>query len=196
MIFNIKNEEIMGINESEELDFPKYTSQLINWANQNAQGTRPKMVGQLSELFPEYQEITDTVSIEEWEKWYIDRYPDAIENATDKIFEQVKNLREAIKLIDKEMVRKWVKDLVVTKTYNGLYVQKAILVKLAAIKSVDYRLANPKEEAMGIDGYVGGVAYSIKPESYKTMGRLSETIDVKMIYYLKKKTGLEIEVED
>lgn len=196
MIFNIKNEEIMGINESEELDFPKYTSQLINWANQNAQGTRPKMVGQLSELFPEYQEITDTVSIEEWEKWYIDRYPDAIENATDKIFEQVKNLREAIKLIDKEMVRKWVKDLVITKTYNGLYVQKAILVKLAAIKSVDYRLANPKEEAMGIDGYVGGVAYSIKPESYKTMGRLSETIDVKMIYYLKKKTGLEIEVED
>lgn len=37
-----------------EAHFPQYTSQLINWANQNAQGTRPKVVGQMSELFPAY----------------------------------------------------------------------------------------------------------------------------------------------
>ena len=49
---------------------------------------------------------------------------------------------------------------------------------------------------MGIDGYVGEVPYSVKPDTYKTMGRLSETIDVKMIYYSKTKTNLKIEVED
>ena len=52
MKFTIKNEEISKINGVESAEFPKYTSQLINWANQNAQGTRPKVVGQLSELFP------------------------------------------------------------------------------------------------------------------------------------------------
>ena len=35
-----------------------------------------------------------------------------------------------------------------------------------------------------------------KPDTYKAMGRLSEEIDVKMIYYTKTRTGLKIEVED
>jgi len=43
---------------------------------------------------------------------------------------------------------------------------------------------------------VGDTPYSVKPDTYKTMGRLSETIDVKMIYYTKTKTGLKIEVEE
>ena len=196
MKFTIKNDELVVLNGSETPDFPKYTSQLINWANQNAQGTRPKVVGQLSDLFPEYESEDDNVSMDGWREWYLDRYPDAIETATDKIFAQVENLKNAIKLIDKELVRKWVEDLVITKTYNGLYVQEAILSKLAQKLGMDYRLATPEEESQGIDGYVGKVPYSVKPDTYKTMGRLSETIAVKMIYYTKTKTGLPIEVEE
>lgn len=196
MKFTIKNDELVVLNGSETPDFPKYTSQLINWANQNAQGTRPKVVGQLSDLFPEYEDNEDSVSMDGWREWYLERHPDAIENATNKIFAQVENLKNAIKLIDKELVRKWVEDLVITKTYNGLYVQEAILSKLAQKLDENYRLATPEEESKGIDGYVGNIAYSVKPETYKTMNRLSETINVKMIYYTKKKSGLTIEVED
>ena len=54
MKYTLKNELIESFNESESFEFPKYTSQLINWANQNAQGTRPVVVGQMSELFPEF----------------------------------------------------------------------------------------------------------------------------------------------
>jgi len=196
MKFSIKNDELVVLNGSETPDFPKYTSQLINWANQNAQGTRPKVVGQLSDLFPEYESEDDNVSMQGWRKWYFERHPDAIETATDKIFVQVENLKEAIKLINKPLVQKWVEDLVITKTYNGLYVQDAILSKLAQKLGEDYRLATPEEESQGIDGYVGNVAYSVKPDTYRTMNRLSESINVKMIYYTKKKTGLTIEVED
>lgn len=196
MIFTIKNEELVTLNGCKTPDFPKYTSQLINWANQNAQGTRPRVVGQLSELFPEYRSECDNVSIDTWRDWYLNRYPDSIQNATNKIFAQVENLKEAIKLIDKDMVEKWVEDLVVSKTYNGLYVQAAILSKFAEALDTNYRLATPEEESQGIDGYVGDTAYSIKPNTYKTMNRLSEIIDVKMIYYTKKKTGLTIEVEE
>ena len=196
MDFNIKNEELEYLNENENAVFPKYTSQLINWANQNAQGTRPKVVGQLSDLFPEYQEQAQDVTVKDWEEWYLKNYPNAIENATAKIYTQVQNLKEAIQLIDRDMVQRWVEDLVITKTYNGMYVQRAILAKLANIKGLSFRLATPDEESIGIDGYVGTVAYSIKPDTYKTMNRLSETIDVKMIYYTKKKIGLTIEVEE
>lgn len=196
MKYTLRNELIEDFNGSESFSFPKYTSQLINWANQNAQGTRPSVVGQMSELFPEFMASDAETTIDNWYDWYVKRYPDAFEKATDKIYAQVQNLRDAITLIDHEMVKHWVEDLVITKTFNGMYVQKAILTFLAERKRTTYRLATPKEESVGIDGYVGDVPYSIKPDSYKTMNRLSETIAVKMIYYTKNKTGLKIEVED
>ena len=196
MLFSIKNEEIYELNDSEPTAFPKYTSQLINWANQNAHGTRPRVVGQLSDLFPEFIEQEKNVSKENWEKWYLKKYPNSIEDATKRIFAQIENLKEAIKIVDQNLVRQWVEDLVITKTYNGLYVQKVILAALASKQELPYRLATPEEEAKGIDGFVGDVAYSIKPTIYKIMNRLSESISVKMIYYEKKKAGLSIDVED
>jgi len=150
----------------------------------------------MSELFPEFMASGEEITIENWRNWYVERYPDAFGKATDKIFAQVENLRNAIPLIDREMVEHWVEDLVISKTFNGLYVQRAILASLAERKGATYRLATPDEESVGIDGYVGKVPYSVKPDTYKTMGRLSETIDVKMIYYTKTKTGLTIEVEE
>ena len=46
----------------------------------------------------------------------------------------MEHLKEAIQLIDLDMIRRWVYDLVITKTYNGLYIQKAILARLAEEK--------------------------------------------------------------
>lgn len=195
MKLTIKNEELLELNESSTTQFPKYTSQLINLANQNAQGTRPKVVGQLSELFQEYQKNTDEISIDTWKKWYLSKYPKAIEDATNRIYEQIQNLKNAITLIDRNMIQKWVEDLIITKTYNGLYIQKAILSKIAKIKQKDFRLAKTEEEAIGIDGYIDNVPYSIKPDTYKTMSRLSESIEVKIIYYTKTKSGIEIEFD-
>ena len=192
MKLTIKNEELLELNESSTPQFPKYTSQLINVANQNAQGTRPKVVGQLSELFQEYQKNTDEISIDTWKKWYLSKYPKAIEDATNRIYEQIQNLKNAITLIDRNMIQKWVEDLIITKTYNGLYIQKAILSKIAKIKQKDFRLAKTEEEAIGIDGYIDNVPYSIKPDTYKTMSRLSESIEVKIIYIPKRNRELRL----
>lgn len=195
MKLTIKNEEIQALNESPNPRFPKYTSQLINLANQNAQGTRPKVVGQLTELFEEYQKNEKEINIDIWKKWYLSKYPKSINDATNKIYEQIQNLKNAMELIDKNMIQKWVEDLIITKTYNGLYIQKAILSKIAKIKQKDFRLAKTEEEAIGIDGYIDNVPYSIKPDTYKTMSRLSESIEVKIIYYTKTKSGIEIEFD-
>ena len=196
MKYKVNKDEIANYNENNVMEFPKYTSQLINWANQNAQGTRPKVVGQMSELFPEFMEQAKDITIENWKDWYTEGHPDTIDIATEKIFKQVENLKKAIKLIDKNLVHDWVEDLLINKTYNGMYVQKVILASLAQRKEVPYRLATPSEESQGIDGYVYDTPYSIKPDTYKIMDRLSESIDVKRIYYTKTKTGLKVEVED
>jgi hypothetical protein len=196
MIFTLTNEEIRQLNDDTSDKFPKYTSQLINCANQNAQGTRPKFVGQMSELFPEYVDSAESVSLSDWREWYTERNPEAFDVATDRIYAQIENLKNAIQLIDRDMVRDWVEDLVISKTYNGLYVQEAVLAGLAKRTDYGYRMATPEEESKGIDGYVGNTAYSVKPDTYKTMDRLPETINVKIAYYTKTKTGLKIEIAD
>lgn len=94
MNYSLKNEEVESFNETTDFEFPKYTSQLINWANQNAQGTRPVVVGQMSDLFPEFMESGEEMTIEGWKRWYTKRYPDAFDRATEKIYAQVQNLRK------------------------------------------------------------------------------------------------------
>ncbi len=85
MNYTLKNVDIEDYNKSTSYSFPKYTSQLINWANQNAQGTRSVVVGRMSELFPEFMESDSEMTIDGWRKWYTERYPDAFKKATEKI---------------------------------------------------------------------------------------------------------------
>ena len=192
MLIKIKNEELVQELIGEIKSFPRYTTQLINLANQNAQGTRPRVVGQLSELIKECPEKT----YEGWKKWYLLKYPNAIENATEKINEMMNNLKEAIKLIDKSMIKRWVEDLVLEKTFIGLRFQEAILKKVASIKNTNYRFAEPKEESQGIDGFINEIPVSIKPITYKTKDALREEIKTKIIFYNKTKSGLEIDANE
>ena len=189
--FKIKNVELQEIITGEVLEFPKYTTQLMNLANQNAQGTRPKVVGQMSDLIQEFE----GKKIVEWEGWYSAKKPEAIENATEKIHSMVEKLKAAIEKVDKEMVRQWVRDLVVTKTFLGLRFQEAILKKVAERKGESYRLAMPAEESKGIDGYIGYTPVSIKPVTYEYKKSLVEDISVEIIFYEKKKDGIIVYYE-
>lgn len=93
------------------------------------------------------------------------------------------------------MVEEWVKDLVYTKTYCGLKFQSAIIAFLAAKVGMPWRLANVEEESKGIDGFIGDTPLQIKSATYKLEARLSETIDVPIVYYDKKKDGISIEYD-
>lgn len=187
----ISNTEIKELLGAQPFDFPKYATQIINLANQNAQGTRPAVVGQMSELIQEFS----GQSISEWEKWYLEQHPDAIERATIKISEMIDNFRIVINKIDTKMIKSWVKDLVIIKTFIGLKFQEAILSKAANILKTTYRLSSPDEESKGIDGFVGKLPVSIKPDTYKSKKNLQEKINVKIVYYTKVKDGITIDLE-
>lgn len=75
----------------------------------------------------------------------------------------------------------------------GLKFQEAILKKGAQLKGESYRLADPEDEAKGIDGYIGNEPVSIKPDSYKSKEGLPETIKVSIIYYNKAKDGITVD---
>lgn len=193
MKFKLKNDEIKQFLSNEESKlFPKYSTQIINLANQNAQGTRPKVVGQLSDLIQEFSGS----SIEEWKEWYCEKKPTAVDDATTKIWSMIENLQTSANSINQSTVKDWVEDLIFVKTFLGLKFQAAILKKIADARGTDYELAGPENEAKGIDGFIGDQPYSIKPTSYKTKDGLNEIIGVPIIYYEKKKNGIDIEFPD
>ena len=182
-------------------EFPKYTTQIMNTANQNSQGTRPRVVGQLSDIIEEYRERYPEGGFEEWQKFYFEEYGGEarIEEATEKVYEMVVKMREAAKEIDEEMVHRWVTDLVLYKTYTGLgRNQEAIFEKLAAEYEMDYRRSSAAEESRGIDGYLDEQPVSVKPITYKQKARLQEDIAAPIVYYEEYKTSeaLKLHVEE
>lgn len=100
----ISNEYISKCNDTEISEYPKYTTQVINLSNQNAGDTRPRNVGQLSELLPEYLSSPGEASLSGWKEWYNERYPDAVNNAVDRVWDQVNNLRDCMDHIDKHIL--------------------------------------------------------------------------------------------
>lgn len=187
----ISNQEVAALSNASVYPFPKYTTMLINQINQTAQGTRPKVVGQMSDLIQEF----DGQTLKEWKKWYDSKQPEAIEKATAKIYAQFLKLKEAMNQIDENLIREWVKDLVYNKTFCGLKVQQAVISFIAEEvgKKGKWRLANKDEEKEGIDGYIDGKPVQVKSSTYKTEAQLKEIIKAPIVYYEKKKTGLEIE---
>ncbi|MFO7926518.1 MjaI family restriction endonuclease [Natronomonas sp.] len=179
-------------DEREELvadidpEFPKYTTQIMNTANQNSQGTRPTTVGQLNEIIEEYKEQYPDGDFGDWRQFYFENYDgdENIEEATDKVFNMVVKMREAAEEIDREMVNRWVKDLVLYKTYTGLgRNEEAILKKLSEEYDLPYELGTAEDESKGIDGYLGSQPVSVKPITYKQKARLQEDIDAPIVYY-------------
>ena len=188
-IFVISNEELAEELVGETKTFPKYTTQILNLCNQNAQGTRPSVVGQMSELVQECPYRT----YKEWRQWYLSKKPNAIAEATQRIKTMVGNVKTAIAFIDDNMIKTWVEDLVIAKSFTGLHFQQAILSRVAKMKRTTFRIARPDEESKGIDGYIGLEKVSIKPETYKSKLGLPESIRIPIIYYEKLKDGIKVD---
>jgi hypothetical protein len=183
----ILNKDVQEIISGVKIEFPKYTTQVMNLANSNAQATRPKNVGQLSDLIQEFKGN----KISEWRSFYTEKYPNSIKVAAKKVHEMCVTMGMD-KNITPELVEMWVDDLIITKTFIGLKYQEGILAKIAKIKGTTYTLATPEDEKDNIDGTIGGVEVSVKPITYKSK-ILSEEIKVPIIYYTKKKDGISIE---
>ena len=192
MKIKITFEDIKRYLNAPIYNFPKYSTQILNLANQNAQATRPKVVGQLSELIKEFP----GKNLEEWEEWYIKKHPEAIKIATEKIMEMLEKLKDTLSKIDVKIVKNWVKDLVIIKTFIGLRFQEAILKKGAELLNTSYRLSTAEEESKGIDGFIGSKPVSIKPDTYKIKKNLKEKIPIKVIYYKKTKDGIEVDYSE
>ncbi len=196
MKLKIKGEIIKKLINYPEKSFPKYSTQILNLANSNSQATRPKNVGQMSELIKQFRNSNPHGSLSDWETWYKSRNLRKIKIATDKISHMVENLKNTIENITDELIEIWVEDLIIDKTYLGLNFQDSIIKYLSQKLNIVYKQSDPSEESQGIDGYLGEHPISIKPITYKQkIASKQEKIEVEIIYYKKKEKSNDIEIE-
>ena len=168
-----------------------YIGSVINLANSFSQATRPRNVGQMSDLIQEYRESTQTPSVSGWEYFYDQKIGlDKIGDAVDKNWDYIQRIKENLNVLEKQDVFEWTKDLIINKTFSGLQLQLDIL---EIVSYNEYRLSTPEEEAKGIDGFVDGEPVSIKPNTYKkTIEYGKEIIPYRIIYYKQTNKGLVI----
>ena len=191
MLFTIKKDVVKDSLGIPEVFFPKYTTQIINLAGSNAAATRPKVVGQMSDLTVE----SGARTLREWREFYTRTRPDAHQAAADKIEAMIENLREAMEYIDREMIDQWVDDLLINKTFYGFGAQDVILEQMSQRLGVALTQSTPEDESRGIDGYLGGKTVSVKPETYKQKA-LSEKISCPIIYYSKSSYGIKVDASE
>jgi|SRR3989344_1727157 len=182
----ITKEDIKEIAKYKDNNFPKYTSSLMNLLNRWAGGTSDKIVGQMSEevMLCPYKKYSS------WKKWYFKKYPDSINKSINLIMNKKREVLKQYKKINKKLVRNWVEDLVIDKSYWGIKIQEAVINKLRKLTRKKCRIATKKEERGGYDGFIGIKPIQIKPKSYKNASNVkSERLRAKVVYYEKKNDG-------
>ena len=193
----ISEDEREDLVTGEEKDFPKYTTQILNDAINNAQAQRPHTVGSMNDLVEEFREKNPDGDFEDWKEFYMEYHngEKRLQESTEKTYDMLKNMKEAMEKIDRDMVRDYVEDLVLYKTYQGFDMQELVLQKLSEKFDMDYEMGDAEDESRGIDGYLGGNPISIKPSTYKQKEKLSEEIDAPIIYYEEYSSSNAIRVD-
>lgn len=193
----IRNNNIAKAIGIPSLDIPKYSKSVINNANGYARATRPENVSQVSETIKVFRQDNNVAnhSLEEWEKWYNKKYPEAISKATDEAWIKFSEVLDYLKTVTKEDIAAWEKDLIIYKTYTGLMIQDAIIKDIAKKMRVESRLATVEEESMGIDGYINKKPVQIKARTYES--NHNERFDERIIivYYEKDARTSDVSYE-
>ena len=176
-----------------------YVSTLINKVNEWAWSTRPATVGELAtEIFPEFISNKKTHTSEEWEDYYLANHKEKYDLALQKLKTKFESVKTTVNTISDNDLQAWLDDFLFTKTFNGLYYQEAILQDIAQRAGKELVPASSQDESLGIDGYIDGKPYSVKPESYKqTQSSRHEKINATMVYYKDiDKKSFEYEIEE
>ncbi len=195
-----KSKDINKKNNPSTYTPDTYVSPIINKVNEWSHATRPSTVGELaSDIFPEFISTeTSTHTPEKWKEYYLEHHSEKYDSAKQKLKSKFNDVKRAVNSISEEDIDDWLDDFLFTKTYNGLSYQDAILEDISNQSGKTLVRASAEDESAGIDGYIDGKPYSVKPESYKqTQASQQENIDATIVYYRDvNKEELEYNIEE
>lgn len=170
-------------------EFPDLTSDLINLANHLSKATSRKRLGNPALVI----EAFGGKAFEDWERFYEQKRPGALDTASREIYSAIEKLRTSLDLVDEELVRHWVEESVLKRTYAAWRIQETILKHIAKRQGKPFRQADDSESEAGIDGFIGERPYRVRPVSHYFKGPPEEQdTPVDVVYFEKTKSGLKV----
>lgn len=135
----ITSSERKMLTTGEKDNIPKYTFSSLNNAVKYSGANKKRVVGDISDIYEEFEKEYPDGDFEDWKKFYNSEYngEERLDNATEKAFEMFLKIRAAIKQIDKDDVQNFVEGLVLNGTYTNRNPREAIAKKLDDILSAD-----------------------------------------------------------
>jgi len=182
---------------------PKNYYNLVNKLVESSQAFRPKNIGQMSELVPEFLANNPDADHEDWRDHYNSLYPGRFDRCYEIDMNYVQDQLPKCGLIITDdfcdYLSAWCDNMVYVYNFYGFYYQQPVIEAVATHKGKNYEISSIIEESKNIDVYIGNEPYSVKPISWKEHSKITGMkIDshIKMIYYTTKKDGIEIEYDD
>ena len=170
-------------------EFPDLTIDLICLANHLSKATTRKKLGNPTSVIEEFEGKT----FEDWERFYEQKRPGALDTASREIYSTMEKLRKALELVDKELVRHWVEEAVLKRTYAAWRIQETILKHIAKLQGKPFRQADDHESEAGIDGFIDERPFSVSPVShYFKVPPEEQDAQLHMVYFEKAKSGLKV----
>lgn len=188
-MIRIKPQDLRGKDVGAAYEFPDLTSDLINLANQLSKATSRKKLGNPAAVIEEFEGKT----FEDWECFYEKNRPGALDTASREIYSAMEKLRSALELVDKELIRHWVEEAVLKRSYATWRIQETILRHIAKLQGKPFRQADDQESEAGIDGFIGEHPFSVRPVSHYFKAPPEEQgTQVDVMYFEKAKRGLKV----
>jgi len=189
VLIRLKPQDLRGKDVGAANEFPDLTSDLISFANHLSKATTRKKLGNPTSVIEEFKGKT----FEDWERFYEQRRPGALDTASREIFSAIEKLRKALELVDKELIRHWVEEAVLKRTYAAWRIQETILKHIAKLQGKTFRQADDQESEAGIDGFIDERPFCVRPVSRYFKGPPEEQdAQVDVVYFEKAKRGLKV----
>jgi hypothetical protein len=188
-LIRLKPQDLRGKDVGAAKEFPDLTSDLINLANHLSKATTRKKLGNPTLAIEEFEGKT----FEEWAYFYDQKRPGALDTASQEIYSAIEKLRKALELVDEDLVRHWVEEAVLKRTYAAWRIQETILRHIAKLQGKPFRQADAQESEAGIDGFIDECPFSVRPVSHYFKGPPEEQdTQVAVVYFEKAKRGLKV----
>jgi hypothetical protein len=162
------------------VNYPKYFTTKVNNANSWSQATFKRSIGDLGKLFTKFRNShrSSEQTMENWRTYFNTQRPGKLEEAIAKTsakYLEVLQYDVDVDVLSQETlsnIATWMDALIIEKTFIGQMAQVETLSAFAQHNSMKITTATTEEDSMGIDGYVGSVSVSVKPESYRAIHKV------------------------
>jgi hypothetical protein len=177
---------LSGTSKHNGSKYGSYVWDYLNLGNRWSKATHAKVVGRMDDEFAAFVASGCKQTLDEWEVFYLQRHPKALDVATDMLHDKIKAMKEALDKVGKAQCRQFVTDLVLEQTFEGQSVQRMLVQKVADCTG---QMCTFDATTNGVDGHIGGEKVTVKPFTYfqQSPEEKRDALPSRLIVYVLRK---------